>query len=669
MIGIVLQWWLQLSTWIIAASFIAAVIVLTLLFVRRRALLLIYPALSGAVINMLIVTLAALLFKYQDVRLKDDWYGHIYNPSQFIVGYVDEEPLRKPRSSKMELRVKLVGNDSGFHSTRGKIILYQSIDDSIKLKYGDRIIFKKPLQEIRNPGNPGEFDYKSFAAFNNLFHQVYLNQTEFVMLEGKNCNSFQQLLIDARTSILQQLRKFIRSETETGIAEALIIGYKQDLDKNLVKAYSNTGVVHIIAISGLHLGLIYVMLVWLFSRLPVVRRSKLFRTLIILLALWLFAILTGGSASVLRSALMFSCILVGENVGKKSSTFNSLAASAFLLLVYNPYLLWDVGFQLSYLALIGILAFQKSISKALYFQWDVLRKIWQLSAVTLAAQVLTFPICAYYFHQFPNTFLITNLLAVPLSSLILFLEIFLLLLSWFAPVAIIIGTVIKELIWFMNQVILMMQELPYSTIKDIYLDLFESSMLYVTILFVAAFLYRMWRNGLLAALCMLLIISATQLVRKYKQHTRGLLIVYNAPRHRAIDYIHGNTVTYIGDTVSSQTFDFNIYPSRLLNGAIDELIPRALSEREIIINGKKIYLLDTTTRFVSVSPKTKIDLLIISKNPRINMRDIASSFLVKYIVFDASNSLWKIEKWKKECDSLLLPHHIVPENGAFIMNL
>lgn len=215
-----------------------------------------------------------------------------------------------------------------------------------------------------------------------------------------------------------------------GIAEALLIGHTNDLDKDLVQAYSNTGVVHIIAISGMHLALIYGLLVWLFARIPLVNKSKIAQVVLILCCLWLFSLLTGAASSVLRSAVMFTFIAVGKNLSKQSSIYNSLAASAFVMLCYNPYFLWDVGFQLSYLAVIGIIIFQKSIYKWVYIKNKWVNKIWQLMAVSLPAQVLTFPVCIYYFHQFPNLFLITNIIAVPLSGVILFAEIGLVAFSW-----------------------------------------------------------------------------------------------------------------------------------------------------------------------------------------------------------------------------------------------
>ena len=333
--------------------------------------------------------------------------------------------VEKTKSYKADAFVETVITDDTAINCKGKLLIYFSKDTAAQqLHYGDRILINKNLQAIKNSGNPGAFNYQRYAAFQQTFHNVFLKEKDWVLLPAKKINGFKQFIFTARENILANLRKNINTgKDELGIAEALLIGYTNDLDKDLVQAYSNTGVVHIIAISGMHLGLIYVMLVWLFARIPLVKKSKLAQVILILSCLWLFSLLTGAAASVLRSAVMFTFITIGNNLTKKSSIYNSLAASAFVMLCYNPYYLWDVGFQLSYLAVVGIVIFQKPIYNLIYIKNKRADKVWKLMAISLAAQILTFPICIYYFHQFPNLFLITNIIAVPLSSIILFAEI------------------------------------------------------------------------------------------------------------------------------------------------------------------------------------------------------------------------------------------------------
>jgi competence protein ComEC len=218
-----------------------------------------------------------------------------------------------------------------------------------------------------------------------------------------------------------------------------------------------------------------------FKIAPGIKRSAVTRVILILTCLWLFSLITGASASVLRSAVMFTCIIIGKEFFRKASIYNSIAASAFLLLVYDPYLLWDVGFQLSYFAVGGIVWLQKPVYNLLYVKNKALRYIWEMCSITIAAQVLTFPICIYYFHQFPASFLFTNLICVPLSTVILFAEIGLVILSWIPPAADMIGNLTYVLTWLMNTIIVFFDKIPGSLIDRIYATPLSTWLLYLLV--------------------------------------------------------------------------------------------------------------------------------------------------------------------------------------------
>ncbi|MBL7735890.1 MAG: ComEC/Rec2 family competence protein, partial [Chitinophagaceae bacterium] len=294
-------------------------------------------------------------------------------------------------------------------------------------RYGNIISFNKPLQPIKNfmPPGPGSFDYRRYCAFAGIHFQVFLRPGEFTVLPETHSSPLQALLIYTREKIIRIIQKYIPGKKEQGLAEALLIGYKDDLDKSLLQSYSNTGVVHVIAISGLHLGLIYALLKAICLPIARLKKGRWIEPLVVLSGLWLFSLLAGGAPSVLRSAVMFSFIVLGKSISREASIYNNLAASAFALLCYHPYWLWDVGFQLSYAALTGIVMFMKPVYRLLVFKNKMADAAWKLNAVTIAAQWLTLPLILFYFRQFPNLFLLTNFIAVPLSSIILIGELLL----------------------------------------------------------------------------------------------------------------------------------------------------------------------------------------------------------------------------------------------------
>lgn len=484
--GIILQWYLPISAIVILIALASFSISFLLFLWLPMAVRFKLQFLQGFIIHLLFIGLGVLLTWQKDIRHNNNWYGNYYRDSSFLVVRIDEPLTEKAKTFKAEGFVESIIQNGKTVPSKGKLLLYFSKDSIINdLHYGDKILIRKDIQRIKNSGNPGAFNYQRYAAFQGIFHHIFLKEKDWKILAGteNNPSRFKQFIFSAREKILAILRKYIQADKdELGIAEALLIGYTNDLDKDLLQAYSNTGVVHIIAISGMHLGLIYVLLVWLFAKIPLINRSKLLQVVLILSCLWLFSILTGAAASVLRSAVMFSFIALGNGFSKQSSIYNSLAASSFVMLCFNPYFLWDVGFQLSYLAVAGIIIFQRPIVKGLFIKNKWINKVWQLIAISLAAQLLTFPVCIYYFHQFPNLFLIANIIAVPLSGIILYTEMALVVLSWLPFAGQLIGKLAAGLVWVMNKVILRINELSFAVWDNIPATVISTWLLYAVVI-------------------------------------------------------------------------------------------------------------------------------------------------------------------------------------------
>ncbi|MBA2250736.1 MAG: ComEC family competence protein [Chitinophagaceae bacterium] len=675
--GIILQWYLQFSLLQIifaATCFIAAYFAFLLLPLSARFKL---QAVQGFMINLILAVLGLFVVYQKDIRHQKNWFGNTYSDSDCLVLKINEPLLQKAKSFKVTAAIENIISDEHTKNCKGNVVLYFANDShAINLQYGDRIVINKKLQLIKNSGNPGAFDYERYSAFQNVFHTVFLKKGDWILLSDKNINYFKQFLFNTRANILDILRQNMgANDDQLSIAEALLIGYTQDLDKDLVQAYSNTGVVHIIAISGLHLGLIYIMLVWIFARIPFIKKSKILKVIFTLTCLWLFSLLTGGAASVLRSAVMFTCIVIGENFARRSSIFNSLAASAFILLCYNPYFLWDVGFQLSYLAVAGIVIFQKPVYNWFYLKNKMADKIWKLAAVSLAAQIFTFPVCLFYFHQFPNTFLLTNLIMVPLSSLILFIEIFLVAFAWIPFVATFIGKVTWHLVWLMNRIILFFNNLPYALWKGFSATLTSTIILYIIIISFASWLMIKNRYAFKIALFSLFAFTFLSASSKWKSANQQKLIVYNVPQHQAIDFVKGNDYKFVGDTdlsAESPLKNFHLKPARIdlqLNKLPNSMSTFSESGKFYQFKNKTILVIDATISFDMTPKKMPIDVIILSKNAKILISKISAIFNCDKYIFDASNSLWKIANWTKECEQLHLRFFSVPAQGAYIEDL
>lgn len=675
MAGILLQWYVQMAVSVSIAGllcFSAAYCLFNLLPLAVKFKL---QVLQALILNAILLTFGLFITWQNDVQHSDKWFGNHYQATDYLIVRIDEPLTQKAKSNKAGGYVEaIVHNDSVINVT-GKILLYFALDSlAPALQYGDKILINKRLQQIKNTGNPGAFNYQRYAAFQSTFHNVFLKQKDWVKLDAKNSNPFRQFIFSSRENILSVLKKYIiAGKAELGIAEALLIGYTNDLDKDIVQAYSNTGVVHIIAISGMHLALIYGLLVWLFARIPLIKKSKVLQVFLILCCLWLFSLLTGGAASVLRSAVMFTFITVGKNLSKQSAIYNSLAGSAFVLLCYNPYFLWDVGFQLSYLAVISIVVFQKSIYNWLFIKNRWINEIWKLLAISLAAQILTFPICIYYFHQFPNLFLLTNVVAVPLSGIILFAEIGLVAISWIPFLAVYVGKLVGLMVWVMNSVILWVGNLSYSVWQNIPATIATTWLLYAVVIGLGAWLLNKNKNAFHLAIYALLGFVLLQLYSSWMVKNQQKLIVYNVPQYQAIDFITGKTYHFVGDSilqVEGALQNFHLKPARIAYQITENSDTLAMNQEIFYQFGnKKMLVIDKPIEYEPLKQKIEVDIIIISKNPKLYIGQLAKLFNCKLYIFDASNSLWKIEQWQKDCSLLHLRNYSVPGQGAFVLDL
>ncbi len=674
--GIILQYYFLFSL----STIVATSICLVVLFILFRFLPIAYrfkwSSVQGIIINVLMVLAGTFITWHIDVRNSSAWYGHRYDSASYILAVINEPPLEKAKSYKATASmVAIIKSDTTFN-TAGNILLYFSNDSTQKIPaYGDEIIIHKTLQSIANSGNPGAFDYKRYSAFHGIYHQAFVKNNEWLLVAHQKPSGYNSFIYSTRNKIRDILYKYIPGDNERSIASALLIGYKVDLDKDLVQAYSNAGVVHLIAISGLHIGIIYFILVWIFSKIPGVKKSKVTRLIFILLCLWFFAFLTGASGSVLRSALMFSFIAAGKSTSKKISIYNSMAASAFILLCYNPYLLWDVGFQLSYCAVLGIVISQPYIYKWFYIKNNFLNAIWKLSSVSLAAQLFTFPICIFYFHQLPSLFLISNLIAIPLTTVALWACLILVAVSPLNMVAITVGKIIFGVIWMINYTVLFINAIPFSLWDRVYLDMGATIILYFI---VCSFLFWLIKKNMAAfkfGLVFLFIFSLILTLNKWSVAQQRKIIVYNVPAHRAIDFIKGNNFQFVGDTdleADGLLKNFHLKPGRIslrLHANAKSIIDLFNKNNFYQFYNKKILLVDSAISYAALAEKIPLDYIIISKNPKLFIPKLAAVFNVGTYIFDASNPAWKIEKWKKDCEELHLRFHSVPEQGAFVTDL
>ena len=637
-----------------------------------------YGWIRGLLLEAVIGMLGMLVEDLQIYQTRTVNLGNFYNKGDWVRVILSDPPVKKNNIFIYESsRVSLISKNRIVHPA-GSITITLQFDPlghkALAPEEGDQILFHKNLQEINYGNSMSSAVHQGYNVSQANKFRVFLRQFEFVILKTPKGNNSRPLLDLTKDKILAVLKKNIAGDRESGLAEALLVGYRQDLDKELLQSYANTGVVHIIAISGLHLALIFAILKFLMKPIYRKKSGRWVAAILIISMLWTFSFLSGSCPSVLRSALMFTMLVVAENLKKNGSVYNGLFASAFILLCINPSWLWDLGFQLSYLAVLSIVIFYKPIYQYINLNWKIPDLIWQSVSLTVSAQILTAPVCILNFHQFPLYFLPANLLAVPLSSLILIGELLLCSFSFLSGLAHFLGSLITRLIWILNSFIDFISRLPFSTWNHLQISVEQTFLMYIAIGSIAIWIIKRQKAGLfigLASTVCWLALRSSSFIKSFHQEK---IFVYNVPRHQAIDCIQGRQFIFFGDPAVEEMVArrrFYLDPTRTMFRLKDKYktVPQNVNAGVFLWSKKKLLLLnDSLASYVWAAP-INFDLILLSRNCPVSISSLHTVFKNAFWIFDRTNSEKKLNQWKTECEELGLPYYDVAEKGPFVMNM
>jgi competence protein ComEC len=457
---------------------------------------------------------------------------------QFPAGVISQQavvtsfPTQKPRSTMLSLNIVERQFEDGIdQSCSISIIAYAAhILSCDTLRPGDIISFSGQPQAVGRPLNPAQFDYRQYLLNRGITATIYLADDIKAIRSDSHPFSLSIILQYWRERAIDLFRIRNMPSRELGVISALVLGKREMVDPELQTAFTDAGAIHILAVSGLHVGIIYLFASVLLAKLLPGKKSRYFRLVLVLIVLWVYAGITGFSPSVLRAATMFSFIAFGKESGKHSNIYNMLGVSALLLLIVNPFLLFEVGFQLSYLAVIGIVYIYPIIYPMIYARNTWMDKIWSLLAVSLAAQIATFPLSLYYFHQFPNLFLIANLVVIPLSMVLLYVGVIFIILSWMPIISDILWHVINYMAWILNEFVRLISAVPYASTSNLYISLSAVFLLYLLFALFAGLFVNRSSQLLRPTLAVIVILVAMYAFREIDTHTSDTLAILAAPK-------------------------------------------------------------------------------------------------------------------------------------------
>ncbi|HON19139.1 MAG TPA: ComEC/Rec2 family competence protein [Salinivirgaceae bacterium] len=414
--------------------------------------------------------------------------------SRFLVKLVDQEQDRR-FSKKMKARLNVVGN--------------------VDIRPGDVVYCKRGLKPIQNIGEIGEFDYKGFSARRGIYYTAQVDSSVAQTVFHIEPSIFKRFESKIKNSILSLMDRYGFAADEKSVLLALTTGDKSLLDNNIRSSFSAAGLMHILAVSGLHVGIIYLILLYLLKPIQNFRGGVYVRNIIAIILLFSYAVFTGMTPSVLRATLMFSFLIIGQMFNRKYSSINSLFASAFILTLFNPNFIYDVGFQLSYVAVLGIILFYKPINAWVTSENSFLTKVWSMCALSLAAQIATTPISLFYFHQFPTYFLLGNLLIVPLVGFIIQGALLFFAFGFWETIANILAFGVRFLIKVMLNYAAWVETLPASVISNIFFDIVVLILLYLILLYLYSFFTYPFYKRLLISSALILTVAGYQLFRSF----------------------------------------------------------------------------------------------------------------------------------------------------------
>ena len=615
------------------------------------------------------IFLFSLAYFLSNLREKNAVFEHLNNKGIYRVELI-QAPTEKQKSYVCKVQVLQFLDESKWNNTHGMAIVYiQKDSSSSSLLYGDRLMIEAEFKSPAGAENPGGFNYAAYLKRQGVLATAYLPSSSWLKTDYNTSFSLFRLADISRSKLLQIYKAFKISGDEFAVLAALTLGYTDALQPDLRASYSATGAMHILSVSGLHVGVVYLVFAFLLSFLNKSQRQRIIKTLLITLLLWLYAFLTGLSPSVVRATLMFSFVAIGTSLERKSQIYNTVFMSAFFMLLYNPDYLFDVGFQLSYAAVLSIIFFQAPISNLFPTQKKALRWLRDLFAVSLAAQLGTAPFTLYYFHQFPNYFLITNLVAIPLSSLVIYLAMLLLALSFVPYVSVAVAFLLKWSLWLLNFLIVSIQNLPFS-LSEISFDFKQMLLVILVIAFFSIYFYTKKFAALFLGLLSILIVGLISLHTKYKTLNSKLLIVYSGQKNGHINFLNqDNNYVISSDSTELQKIASSFWRINYIQK------PQILNNNSWFLDGftffgnKRILILtDEILKNKSIQKSIKVDYLIIGNKLKPKMDQLLENVHPTKIIVDKTISEWYTESIRNACIQHDIAFYSVAENGAYILN-
>jgi competence protein ComEC len=647
--------------------------VFSLLFVAFCAFVIAYFVSKRSLLNAIYFGLATYLLAFAIGALTQI----VHTDSFQSTNYIHEKAIfDKPRLLSVTIREKLrsssyndryvaLVNQIDNAETTGKILLNVRKDSlNHPFEIGTHLQIQGNLYENSPVKNPNQFDYGKYLESKQIYAQVYADASDMKIgsLLEKDVWYYASRL---RTKIIRNLEKSNFNKTELHVAIALILGQQQDISPEIIKDYQYAGAVHILSVSGLHIGFILFFVTFLLKPFPNTRRGSFIKLMVILVSLTTFGVIAGLAPSVLRSVTMFSFVAIGMYLRRSTNIFHTLLVSMLLILLFQPSFLFDVGFQLSYFALFFILWLQPLLAQLWLPKNKTANYFWEILTVSFAAQIGTLPLSIYYFHQFPGLFFVTNLVIIPFLSLIMGLGVLVMVLAAFDFVPVFLAKSLEWSIYILNKIINFIASLEQFIFQDIPFNWQLLLSLYLLIIATIVWFKKPSFNRLVLTLIGIIVFQIAYFETHWNVKTQRELVIFNSRKSTLIAERNGKNITLYANDSLLKTTSKNKMLISYSTGNFSSLKSKKRLRNLIYFNGNKILVLDS----FGVYPKgIRPDIVVLTQSPKINFERFLQITKPKIVVADASNYRNIQKLWKASCQKEKIPFHAIGEKGFYRLN-
>ena len=556
---------------------------------------------------------------------------------------------------------KLIGIDQ--QNYIGKIILNISKNTkNTNFNVGAKLMIDDQLVKNFEPNNPDQFDYGNYLKTKGIYAQIYTEISKLKISATLNKDLWYYAAY-FRNRITENLSRSGFKKEELAVIMALILGQQQEISSEILRDYQYAGAVHILSVSGLHVGFVLIFIGFILKPIPNTKTGNAFKIAITIFTLWSFAIIAGFSPSVVRSATMFSFLAVGKFINRESNSFHTTIVSLFIILLVEPYFLFDIGFQLSYLAVFFILWLQPVFQKIWHPKNLMIAYFWDIVTISFAAQIGTLPLSIYYFHQFPGLFFITNLLLIPLLGFIIMpFGTILIVFSFFNFIPFILAKLVENSIAWMNKIISWIASLENFIWREIPLN---DSLLFVSYLVII--LWIIWFQKptfrkLTLALGSVILLQCLYFFIQWNEQFKAEFIIFNSMKKSIFAEKRGDEIQILSnDNIISGSFEHKMLQTYATANFSILNTPKTTSNHRYF-NGQKILIIDQSAVY---SITDKPDIVILSHSPKINLERLFIHFKPSIVIADASNYKSYVEIWKASCHKNKIPFHSTYEKGFY----